>query len=491
MISWCPWEPFSADNLLLLYKKQRRMKWLEVMDLDRDVLPELKKNPKMQTDIFAHARKLALYPENRETLDLSHLFVEKTTEVLEELIIHANFDSNDPRDHSPPTPSSIDARELNDSATGPGLLSSTIFSHMLPFDKCTPFKNLKSLRLHRVNLRYCADSWCKFVDFTSLQFLRLYYCSGADSLFGQLSKSTNLPKQLKVLEFQHKDNTENEALIALDGFLCLVSGIKELVIDMEHVKTLPAAAGIARHGKTLELLYVHCSQGCSIMHPSSDCDADEVTWDFESFEKICKACTNLEQLSCAWPQTSLIRSPSPEWKAFENALGYLRQIVTLHISTFPSNKPSTQLLPRVIYEQLLQALACSVFEVATTGGAKSGTSDGAAPENDAAQPGNETQQANDTTTSGSPKLRLLAFGISDKIYEREDSKNQLIYLRSTCLDALGSTKTYAAPIGWCMRQYVEPRSDVLDFALHRDTTVPCRETDRSGAGGWGEDDEFD
>ena len=28
--SWCPWKPFSADNLLLLYKKQRKMKWLEV-----------------------------------------------------------------------------------------------------------------------------------------------------------------------------------------------------------------------------------------------------------------------------------------------------------------------------------------------------------------------------------------------------------------------------------------------------------------------------
>ncbi|KAK5115176.1 hypothetical protein LTR85_009934 [Meristemomyces frigidus] len=483
--AWCPWEPFSTDNLLVLYKKQRRMKWLEVMDLDREVLPELKKNPKMQTDLFSHARKLALYPENRETLDLCHFFVEKTTAVLEELIIHANFDAHDPRDHSPAVLNSIDSRELNDSATTPGLISRTIFSHMAPFEKCTPFKNLKSLRLHRVSLRYCADTWCKFVDFTNIQQLRLYQCSGADSLFGQLCKSSNLPKQLKVLEIQHKDNAENEALIALDGFLCLVSGIKDLVIDMEHVKSLPAAAGIARHGKTLELLNVHCSQEC-VHVTTSDCDAEELVWDGEEFEKICKACTGLEQMSCAWPQTSLIRSPSDEWKAFEtSALGNLKGMVTLHISTFPTNKPSTQLLPRTVYEQLLQGLAQRVFEIAKNGAPKAA---------DTPTPDPSTETASEPATETTPsKLHLLGFGISDKIYEREDSKNQLLFLRSTCQDALGATKTYAAPIGWCLRQYVEPRSEVLDFVLHRETSVPCRESGGTGgfgsSGRWGADDD--
>jgi len=52
--SWCPWTPFSTDNLLLLYKKQRRMKWLEVMDLDRDALPEIKKDKRMQETLFTY-----------------------------------------------------------------------------------------------------------------------------------------------------------------------------------------------------------------------------------------------------------------------------------------------------------------------------------------------------------------------------------------------------------------------------------------------------
>lgn len=463
----------------------------QVMDMDRKVLPELKKDVKIQ-ELFSNTRKLALYPENMETLELSHFFVEKTTDVLEELIIHANFSDHDPRDHSPPatTGDAVDARELNDTATAPGVLSRTVFKHMLSdgsFEKATPFKNLKSLRLHRISLRYCADTWCKIVDFTKLQYLRLYQCPGADSLFGQMSKAANLPRQLKVLEVQHKDNAENEALMALDGFLCLVSGIRDLIIDMENVKTLPAAAGIARHGKTLELLNIHCSPESNHVPTSSGDDIEELVWDNEEFEKICKACTQLEQVSCAWPQTSLIRSPSEQWKVYEDAvMANLKGLVTLHISTFPTNKPSTQLLPRAIYEQLLQCLAQRLFELAANGGAKSDASTSAAENDD--QPANTDSTSELETERQRNKLRLIAFGISEKVYEREDTKNQLIYLRSSCRSALGEEKVYAAPLGWCMRQFMEPRSDVLDFVLHRETRVPCRE--REGVhGGWGNEDD--
>lgn len=114
--SWCPWTSFNSDNLLLLYKNQRKMKWLEVMDLDRDILSDIKKNEKMDNEAFQHVRKLALYPENRETLRLCEYFVQKTKEALEEVIIHANFTEiasslDRPGDY-------IDQRELNDSATG-------------------------------------------------------------------------------------------------------------------------------------------------------------------------------------------------------------------------------------------------------------------------------------------------------------------------------------------------------------------------------------
>ncbi|KAF2772455.1 hypothetical protein EJ03DRAFT_387566 [Teratosphaeria nubilosa] len=481
--SWCPWEPFSADNLMLLYKRQRRLKWLEVMDLDRSILPALKKDTALQADLFANARKLALYPENRETLDACQYFVEKTADVLEDLIIHANFDTHDLRDHSPST-DSVDPRELNDSATGPGLLMRKIFGHSQPFETATPLRNLKALRLHRINLRHCADTWCRVVDFQRVESLRLYQCPGVDSLLGQMSKAAQLPKQLKVLEFQHKDNAENEALIALDGFLCLVSGIRELVIDMVQVKHLPAAAGIARHGRTLESLNVHGSESCGHL-TSSDGEYDELVYDIDDFEKIAQSCVKLEQLSCAWPSTSLIRSPEAEWQAFENAaLGNLSKLVTLQITTFPSNKPSTQLLPKSVYEQLLQGLAERLFERARNGTAKSDT-------NSVPSLTDHADASADSSPGGKGhgKLNLIAFGISEKIYEREDSRNQLLFLRSTAKTALGADKVYAAPVGWCLRQFLEPRSDVLDFVLMpgRESRVPCREREIA----WGDDDELE
>ncbi|KAF2213728.1 hypothetical protein CERZMDRAFT_120883 [Cercospora zeae-maydis SCOH1-5] len=466
--SWCPWKAFSADTLLLLYKRQRKMKWLEVMDLDRDVLPELKKAVKATGPMFQCTRKLALYPENRQTLALSGFFLDKCKEQLEELIVHCNF--NDLGASSVP-----DGRELNDSATEPGLLSRTIFSSLLPFDTCEPLKNLTSLRLHRISLRYCADTWCKFINFQQLQNLRLYHCAGADTLLGQLSKSKNLPKSLKVLELQHRDNSDNEALLALDGFLCLASGLRDMVIDLENVKSLPAVAGIVRHSKTLELLSVHCAMES---HPNtsmaSDCDNEELVWTTQDFEKICRACKDLEQLSCAWPSTSLIRSPAPDWKRFESSAAALRNMVTLHITTWPNNKPSTTLLPRMVYESLLQNLAQRMFGLASDGRDK-----GMPPVMESVDSEDEDElvisPAGDapstsppTSSSFSPsRLRLIAFGVSDRIYEREDSRNQIIFLKSFAADAEGKHRPFAAPVGWCMRQFIEPRSEVLDFVLHR------------------------
>jgi hypothetical protein len=489
--SWCPWKKFSTDTLLLLYRKQRKMKWLEVMDLERDILPDIKKNEKMQKELFQHTRRLALYPENRESLRLCAFYVQKTADVLEDLNVHTSFHDGIDHHRDPSPPDIIEPRELNDSATRPGLLTRTIFGHMLPFENCEPFKNLTIVRLQRINLRYCADTWCKAINFVNIEILRILQCAGADSLFAELSKARNLPKQLKALEFQHKDNEENEALLALDGFLCLVSGVQELVIDLERVQNLPAAAGIARHGKTLELLNVHCSRETSTSPiTSSGDDHEELVWEVEDFEKICGACTLLEQISCAWPQTSLIRPPSTDWTAFERACGGLKELVTLQISTWPNNKPSSTYLPRPVYDTLLQSLAQRGFEKAAANSQTPRVSSASSAASDdgtaSSTPENEPERPS--------KLRLIAFGISDRIYEREESKTLSIFLRSTAVNAEGKNKVHAVPIGWCLRQYVEQRSEILDVVLHREVKgPPCRDNDHRGGSlrwGGGDDDEY-
>lgn len=451
------------------------------MDLDHDVLPDLKKDEKLQEGMFKEARNLALYPENRATLQLAGHYVAKMKDVLEELILHAQFFDND-RGSNSPTRHDIQVRELNDSATAPGLLTSTIFSSFMPFDQCEPFRKLKTVRLHRVNLRFCADTWCKIINFQQVEELRVYSCTGSDSLLAQLSKAAHLPRKLRVLELCHKDNSENEALLALDGFLCLVSGIRELVIDLDQVKTLPAAIGITSHRDTLRILSVHGSNDYNLSPSRGSAaldDGEQLVWDVDEFKKICNACTELEQLSCAWPATSLIRAPSDAWFSFAQQCRSLKKLVTLHSTTWPSNKPSTQLLPRSIYEDLLQRLASRTFSLFLKGHEYDVTT------------GAKLDSVDVQDRAG--KLRLIAFGVNDKSFDREDSANQVIYLRSTCQDAEGKTWPHATPITWCLRRYVEGRSDVLDLSLmDRGVRPPCRENGGGPVGlSWGGADDDD
>jgi hypothetical protein len=57
--SWHPWSPFSGDNLVLLYQKQKRMRWLESISLDRNVLEDLQKMPNI-AQCFQEVRKIGL-----------------------------------------------------------------------------------------------------------------------------------------------------------------------------------------------------------------------------------------------------------------------------------------------------------------------------------------------------------------------------------------------------------------------------------------------
>lgn len=237
--------------------------------LDKNVIEELQKIPDFEK-VFENVKKLGLYPDSREVLDYCQMLVKNSPKV-EKITLHASFEENE---------SPLSNRELNDSSTEPGLITSTMFNHMQPFSKCTPLA-LKEITLQKISLRYAANTYCKLIDFRSVQSIRIFACAGADALLAELSKSTKLPDKLETLEFKHDDNHENDGLGALDGFMCLVSGIKVLTIDLTYAKSLPAAAGIIRHGKTLKLLNVHAGRNPDELD-------DELVYDYSSFSQICK-----------------------------------------------------------------------------------------------------------------------------------------------------------------------------------------------------------
>jgi hypothetical protein len=431
-LSWHPWSPFSGDNLVLLYKKHKRMTWMESIALDRDVLEDLKKLPNIEK-IFENVRRIGLYPDSQEVLDFSQFLLKNITGTkLEKMTLLPSFDEESP----------IPERDLHDSSTGPGLITTSLFGHMQPFAKCTPIA-LKEITLQKLRLRYAADTYCNIIDFRSVKSIRVFGCSGADTLFAELSKSTKLPDKLEVLEVKHNDNTENDGLDALDGFMTLVSGIKVLTLDLTYAKVLPAKAGIVRHGKTLQSLNVHAIAGTG----SYD---QELVYDYASFSEICKSCSLLEQVSVAFPQVSVIRSKNDSFTNFENCLGDLPHLVTLNNTRWPNVSPSTAKLPRKIYEHLLANLAQQGFE----------------------------RSAAHAKEQGRPsKLAIIAFGSSDKVYDREDTDTQIIFVKGKQIDPLGNETSTAVQIGWCLRKYVDagPKSDILDFSLSRTSKPPAQD----------------
>ena len=173
----------------------------------------------------------------------------KRVKAPDKITLHCNFEDDDD------IPDFL--AELNDTAIEPGLLTRTMFRHMQPFEKCTPMA-LRAVTLEGVTLRYCVGSYCKVIDFTKVQKLSICHCKSSDGLLAALCHSTRLPEKLDKFEFKNDDDDDEcEVTSALDTFLCLVSGIKSLTLDVCATKRLPTAMAIVRHAKTLEILNAH------------------------------------------------------------------------------------------------------------------------------------------------------------------------------------------------------------------------------------------
>ncbi|KAL1616554.1 hypothetical protein UCDDS831_g01454 [Diplodia seriata] len=461
--SWHPWQPFSAENLLLLYRKQRQMTWLEGISLDRNILDQLEHSGDLE-HIAEHTRTLGLYPDSGEVLDLCNILLRKNKKV-DKLIVNASFH---------PAVSPFSPRELHDSSTGPGLITSRLFGHMIPLDHCKPLA-LTELTLQKVHLRYSAETWCRAIKFSTLKKLAVFDCPGACTLFAELSKPTKLPRNLETLEFKHEDNRESDALHALDNFLCLVTGLKAITIDISNVKELPAAAGISRHGKTLKLLNVHAN--------AADLLEDEYVYSPLDFESICRECSELEQLSVGFPATSIVADKTDSFAAFESALNYLPQLVSLNITTWPKNNNSLGALPRNIYALLVQNVAQSILYShhphPATSDAHSDTDSVITAVDHHHHHGHPGQHHHDSHRS--PRwshLNLIAFGSTDAATAHVLDDNslgvatQLVFVKGRQVGPFGEEAPLAVGVKGRLREYVEPRSEVLDFGLARARKMP-------------------
>ena len=280
------------ENWVLLMKKQKRLKAVEIESVDQNFMPELEKNPNLLTDLEG-ATSLHFYPDSLDRLKACQRVVE-TQAKFNELQLSSGFA------YARQIPD-----DLEDSSTRPGLLTRTIFSHMMPFETCTPMI-LKKLSIDNIDLRYAADTYMKFIKFSALESLVIGGCQGADAVFAQMSKPHLRPTKLKKIRWFHgEEPTETHALEAFDGLLEAISGLEILHVDVNHFNGLPNPTGIAHHGKTLQVLGIR----------SRDTHSNPIKYESEQLDEICTACTELRQLSITFPSTSVSDAhPSPEFK---------------------------------------------------------------------------------------------------------------------------------------------------------------------------------
>lgn len=88
----------------------------------------------------------------------------------------------------------------------------------------------------------------------------------------------------------------------------------------------------------------------------------------------------------------------------------------------------------------------------------------------------------DLTLETIPRLAIIAFGASDKTYDRRDSSNLVIFAKSIAPHIVGNTrknvkgavattnegesrKAIAQEVGYCDRRYVEGKSEILELDI--------------------------
>ena len=88
------------------------------------------------------------------------------------------------------------------------------------------------------------------------------------------------------------ENAQAPAMEAFEGLLEMTSGLEVLHVWVDEMDTLPKVGAIIRHKQTLTSLGIHCQKNRDKVHSYTEDD----------YRDICNQCTEIRQLSLAFPQ---------------------------------------------------------------------------------------------------------------------------------------------------------------------------------------------
>ena len=429
---WQSWEPLAVDNFVRLCQRQRRLRVLQVDPTDHMLDPVLEKNPGVIENL-SELDTLDIYPDTVDRLKAANRFLRAKPNI-KQLSVSVWYELA----RSMPD-------ELHDSSTRLGVLSRELFSHLMPFERCEPL-NLTALELCDVSLRYCPDSWMKVVRFPRLERLELQNCEGADVLFAQLSKESQMPRGLHTLRWYDQNKCENHAVSAVASFMEVISGLKVIDIYLEAMHGLPRVDGIVKHKDSLYSLSVHSQSAHSQdRHVSMHCYSEE------DFGRICNECPNITQLSLMFPSTSAEEAyPSSKFRAFLKHAYNLPHLAVLNIRRWPSHTKNIDgnshsvVQALSLFEHQLQRLTQRIFVKADEHAGERGRRGGRA------------------------RLSVVAWGPNGRSLAQSDDNfaiKQVPFVRGVQLDPLGGREMRAVQTHWNLVQYVERESDILNHSV--------------------------
>jgi len=186
---------------------------------------------------------------------------------------------------------------LHDGPAEDGFLFQTLFKHMKAEKAYVPML-LKHLTLSEIRLDHAKRTYCKAIDFYSLETLTLKNCSGCWAIIRLMAKNAQQNGlNLKKLSYAAEEDTHAKAL---EDLLQSFSGLRQLLIVNRGSRALPATASIVHHGGTLNALLIDCYRFDGSPPFSSKCGVP-LCYTADDIKRICGSCPLIRQLGLTFP----------------------------------------------------------------------------------------------------------------------------------------------------------------------------------------------
>ncbi|KAI9699364.1 MAG: hypothetical protein M1836_002975 [Candelina mexicana] len=409
--SWDLSSPIRVEDLLLLYQRQKELRNIKISRTDQPFFEVLTTRP-----LILSTLKLVEVVDIYATCEDSLCAGQKVLETYRDIdTLHIHMD---PYLRAP-------KKRIE-------LVTGYLFSHMVPFESCTPII-LRKLNLFDLDLKHAATTLLRVIDFSRLEILTFRQCTRVQAILEAMTKRFTAATErsnlyvLYIDFFVEEERHPMDSLDSLDRLLMVLTNrLTDLRLYITEVQRCPSVEGIIRQASSLKKLIV----------VAQDISGQQIAYSAEEFARICSECICLEQLSLSFPPVTL-GQPAESNRSFWSFVSSTRQLLNLHtlnITSWPLLSSNLQLQH---YEAQLQLFAQRIFE------------------------------SNDGITS---KLAVLAIGTNGCGNSSEDDGEQndirrAHYFRDKQAGIFGQTIVLAKPTTACLLKYTPPDSDLLRHYL--------------------------